>query len=127
MIVATQFKAQSQIQKDYTYQFWVNTGVMIGVVIFSITMLFLIKNQYDSLKSIRKELKRKNEDLKKRKRENGTSVYDIIMSKDNKPPFEDLFKRIKFQKWILIIISIITVVGLIASLVFYCNITVPLE
>lgn len=127
VIVATQFKAQSQIQKDYTYQFWVNTGVMIGVVIFSITMLFLIKNQYDSLKSIRKELKRKNEDLKNRKRENGTSVYDIIISKENKPPFDDLLKRITFQKWILIIISIITIVGLIASLVFYCNITVPLE
>lgn len=127
VIVATQFKAQSQINKDYIYQFWVNTGVIIGVCIFSITMLFLIRNQWDSLSSIKLELKRKNTDLQKRKRENGVSVYDIIMTKEKKPPFEDLFKRITFQKIILGSISIITIVGLIVSFIFYCKITVPLE
>ena len=101
---------------------------MIGVVIFSITMLFLIRNQWDSLDAIQAELNRKNEDLKKRKRkrENGTSVYDIIQSKDNKPPFEDLFKRITLQRWVLGVISFITILGLIISFIFYCNITVPL-
>lgn len=127
VIVATQFKTQSQVNKDYAYQFWVNSGVIIGVCIFSITMLFLIKNQWDSLRSIKLELERKNTDLQKRKRENGVSVYDIIVTKENKPPFEDLFKRINFQKIILGSISIITIVGLIVSFIFYCKITVPLE
>ncbi len=94
VIVATQFKTQKLAGDDLVYQFWVNTGILVGVIIFSIFLWYLINNQKDSLAGIETEIKRKDLVLQKT-----SDVYEKIKAEnDNKAPFSELIGRIKNQK-----------------------------
>ncbi|MFX5085335.1 hypothetical protein ABTC40_22080, partial [Acinetobacter baumannii] len=74
---------------DLVYQFWVNTGILVGVIIFSIFLWYLINNQKDSLAGIETEIKRKDLVLQKT-----SDVYEKIKAEnDNKAPFSELIGR----------------------------------
>lgn len=94
VIVATQFKTQKLADNDLIYQFWVNTGIFVGVFIFSVFLWYLINNQKSSLKGIEEEIKRKDGVLRKT-----SDVYERIkVENGGKEPFCDLIDRIGTQK-----------------------------
>lgn len=119
VIVATQFKTQKQVDYNALYQFCLNTGIFIGVLIFVVILWFLIKNQKESLLGLEIEIVRKDMKFKI----DSPIVYKKIES-EGKPPFAEVFNRIKTQKRILNSIRWIGVVGLIITLFIYCAITV---
>ncbi|WP_342255295.1 hypothetical protein [Acinetobacter baumannii] len=119
VIVATQFKTQKLAGDDLVYQFWVNTGILVGVIIFSIFLWYLINNQKDSLAGIETEIKRKDLVLQKT-----SDVYEKIKAEnDNKAPFSELIGRIKNQKTILISVQWVTIIAAIVTYFIYYFIT----
>ncbi|MFW1767169.1 hypothetical protein [Acinetobacter bereziniae] len=120
VIVATQFKTQKSVNCDYVYQFAVNTGITIGVCIFTFFMGYLVYNQIQSLTGIRKEIQRKDERFKSE----SPIVYNNIKVSTNKEPFQDLFDRLDTQNIILWVIIVISILACIATIVIYSYITV---
>ena len=120
VIVATQFKTQKSAEFDYVYQFAVNTGITIGVCIFTFIMGYLVYNQIQSLTGIRKEIKRKDERFKFE----SPIVYKNIQVSTSKEPFQDLFDRLETQNSILWVIVAVCVIACIATIIIYANITV---
>ncbi|MFX5371356.1 hypothetical protein ABTD20_04840 [Acinetobacter baumannii] len=119
VIVATQFKTQKLAGDDLVYQFWVNTGILVGVIIFSVFLWYLINNQKDSLAGIETEIKRKDLVLQKT-----SDVYEKIKAENgDKAPFSELMGRIKTQKTILISVQCVTIVAAIATYFIYHFIT----
>ncbi|KAB0654284.1 hypothetical protein F7P73_02840 [Acinetobacter bohemicus] len=120
VIVATQFKTQKLAGNDLVYQFWVNTGIFVGVMIFSVFLWYLIKNQKDSLVGIETEIDRKDRVLQKT-----SDVYEKIKAENgNKAPFSELMVRIKTQKTIFTVVQWVTVIATIVTYVIYLFITV---
>mgnify|MGYP003583953414 FL=1 len=119
VIVATQFKTQKQVDGNLIYQFCLNTGIFVGVVIFVCILWFLLINQKESLIGLEKEIVRKDNKFKL----DSSIVYEKIKS-EGKPPFEEIFNRIKTQKIILNSIMWVGFLGLIVTLIIYCSITI---
>lgn len=120
VVVATQFKTQKSVMYEYTYQFAINTGISLGVFIFTVILWYLIKNQKESLEAINIELSRKDKKFKI----DSFIVYQQIIASSNEPPFEKLFNRIKTQKDILNSINIICIIACFITLIIYAYITV---
>lgn len=120
VIVATQFKTKKSVENDYFYQFSVNTGITIGVCIFTLFMGYLIYNQIQSLTGIKKEIQRKDEHFERE----SLVVYKKIQVSTGKKPFQELFNRLRFQSLILWVIALVCLLALIATIVIYANITV---
>lgn len=120
VIVATQFKTQKLADNNLIYQFWVNTGIFVGVLIFSIFLFYLINNQKFSLKGIEEEIKRKDIVLQKT-----SDLYERIKVENNgKEPFSDLIDRIKTQNNILMVVQVVTIIATIITFIIYLFITV---
>ena len=120
VIVATQFKTQKLADNNLIYQFWVNTGIFVGVFIFSVFLWYLINNQKSSLKGIEEEIKRKDGVLRKT-----SDVYERIkVENEGKEPFCDLIDRIGTQKNIFTIVQWVTVMATIVTFTIYLFITV---
>jgi len=120
VIVATQFKTQKLADNNLIYQFWVNTGIFVGVLIFSIFLWYLINNQKTSLKGIEEEINRKDGILRKT-----PEVYERIKGENGgKEPFGDLRDRINTQKTIFTIVQWVTVIATIITFMIYLFITV---
>lgn len=120
VIVATQFKTQKLADNNLIYQFWVNTGIFVGVLIFSVFLFYLINNQKSSLKGIKDEIKRKDNVLSKT-----PDVYERIkVENKGKEPFYDLIDRIKTQKNIFTVVQLVTVIATIITFMIYLFITV---
>ncbi|MBJ9723005.1 hypothetical protein I5515_14475 [Acinetobacter calcoaceticus] len=119
VIVATQFKTQKQVDYNAIYQFCLNTGIFIGVLIFVVILWFLIKNQKESLMGLETEIVRKDNKFKI----DSPVVYKKIV-REGKSPFEDVFNRISTQKKILNTINLVGIVGLVITFFIYCAITV---
>lgn len=120
VIVATQFKTSKSVGNDYFYQFAVNSGITIGVCIFSLFMGYLIYNQTQSLNGIKKEIERKDKQFKLE----SPVVYEKIQKSIGETPFQELFNRLKCQNFILWIVALICVIALIVTIIIYANITV---
>lgn len=120
VIVATQFKTQKSVENDYFYQFAVNTGITIGVCIFTLFMGYLIYNQIQSLTGVKKEIQRKDEHFERE----SPVVYKKIQVSTGKKPFQELFNRLRFQNFILWVIALVCLIALIATIIIYANITV---
>lgn len=119
VIVATQFKTQKLADHDLVYQFWVNTGILVGVIIFSIFLWYLINNQKDSLVGIETEINRKDLILQKT-----PNVYEKIKAENgNKEPFSELIGRIKTQGFILTVVQWITIIATMVTYLIYLFIT----
>lgn len=121
VIVATQFKTQKMVEQDFIYQFWVNTGIVAGVIIFAIFLAYLIENQKESLDAIELEINRKDKSFL----EQAPIVYKKIKCENQgNPPFFVLTERIKKQKSIFCIIQCVSLIAVLVTIVFYCNMTV---
>lgn len=120
VIVATQFKTVKSVENDYAYQFYVNTGITVGVIIFTIFMIYMLINQAHSLNGIETEILRKDHRFKT----DSKIVYQKINDETGQPPYADLLKRIKIQKIILWTIGIICGFSFLVTLIIYACITV---
>ena len=120
VIVATQFKTINNVASDYVYQFAVNTGISIGVLIFTIIMLYLVENQKQSLVGLKAEINRKDHTFKN----DNKVVYDKTVLDTGKEPFVELLDRIKTQETVLNIIKAISIIACVITLLIYINITV---
>lgn len=120
VIVATQFKTQKSVKFDYFYQFSVNTGITIGVCIFTIIIGYLVYNQIQSLTGIEKEIQRKDKHFKLE----SPIVYNNIEMSTGSKPFQNLFDRLKTQNYILWFIFLTCMIACIATIIIYANITV---
>ena len=120
VIVATQFKTINNVASDYVYQFAVNTGISIGVLIFTIIMFYLVENQKQSLVGLKAEINRKDHTFKN----DNKVVYDKTVLDTGKEPFVELLDRIKTQETVLNIIKAISIIACVITLLIYINITV---
>jgi len=120
VIIATQFKTQKSADWNHTYQLAVNSGITIGVLIFTIFMGYLILNQIFSLTGIKKEIQRKDHHF----RLESPTVYSKIKESTGKEPFEEVFNRIKIQYGVLWFIAGICLIAFIATFVIFAKITV---
>jgi hypothetical protein len=114
VIIATQMKDSS----NNALQFWVNSFVFLGSFIFSVIMLFMIKNQFDTLSSIRHEVQRQQKELRS-------------FSGNFSKIFESIEKRIIYQKrvlWIMIVlVSALILISVCAYFLFTCQVQMWLE
>lgn len=120
VIVATQFKTKNTVNDDFMYQFAVNSGITIGVIIFTLIMWFLVKNQKESLIGLKVEIQRKDAKFKT----DTKVIYDRIVSSTGQKPFQTLFDRINTQEMVLCAIKWLCVIACVATIVIYLNITV---
>lgn len=112
IIVATQMKDA----KAMGYEFWVNTAVLVGCWVFSILMIFLLRNQAHTLNVLSDEIDRQKRQL--------TKEYSAVAESFVKT-FKYLAGRASTQQTILWIINIFVVLGLALSHLVYLKLTVP--
>jgi hypothetical protein len=114
IIVATQMKAA----KDFGYEFWVNSSVLIGCWVFAILMIFLLHNQSTTLGVLRDEINRQKRQLKK--------DFSLI-AESFSDTFKYLSRRALTQRIIIWVIDLFVVFGLILSHVIYFKVTQPVR
>jgi len=112
VIVATQMKKAT----DISYEFWVNSAVLIGCWVFVILSILILKNQQHTLRAIGEEIERKKTQMLTEY----SSVADLITQS-----FPFLEQRLKVQKIAFCIVDIILIIGFILAHVVYFMITVP--
>jgi len=112
ILVATQMKSATNIG----YQFWVNTAVMVGCLVFFILSTLVLKNQLHSLTAIGNEISRKKQQML----DEYKSVEDLITKS-----FPLLEARLKTQRNAFWVVDFILVIGLILSIVIYFSLTEP--
>lgn len=120
VIVATQFKTVNNVASDYVYQFAVNTGISIGVLIFTFIMLYLVINQKESLIGLKAEIIRKDYKFKT----DNKIVYDKTVIDTGKEPFTDVLNRIKTQEKVLCVIKWVSIGACLITFFIYLSITV---
>lgn len=106
VVVGTQMK----IIAPNTGQFIINTCILLGALFFTLLVSFVMNNQKDTLNIIKLEIDRKKDLIEKKY----ASVEEIV-----KPDFENLYKRINFQKNILSAVIWIVWLGFIATVLAY--------
>ncbi|WP_066569537.1 hypothetical protein [Snodgrassella sp. CFCC 13594] len=110
-IVATQMK---QIENHYiSPEFWANTGIFIGCVIYAILMLCTLNNQSETASVIENEIARQK-----------NSIREELNLKDELPAdiqqlFTPLDNRIKNQKDVICFLQWVVSFGLFACMVVY--------
>ncbi|TFW08106.1 hypothetical protein E4K72_08065 [Oxalobacteraceae bacterium OM1] len=112
VIVATQMKAASQVG----YEFWVNTGVLLGCYVFAVLMGLLIYNQINTLVVLEQEIARQKNQFEK-------DHKDILQRLSS--VFATLDSRLRSQRYILVFVAFILGTGLALSTVAYLSITKP--
>lgn len=110
VIVATQMKQSANSETAL----WVNSAVLFGIWIFSLLMSFLIYNQNCTLNVIKDEISRQKKQL--------ITEFPAIEN-SFKPVFSYLFRRIKNQKIILVVLFVILSIALIGSHFIYFSFT----
>lgn len=105
VVVATQMK-----QATGADQFWINTAVLIGSVIFAILVGFLVWNQKHTLDTLAQEIARQKTLIAEKYKAIAPNFNDI---------FEKLNKRLRFQKIILLVIGIILLTGFALAITVY--------
>lgn len=110
VIVATQMKQSANSESAL----WVNSAVLFGIWIFSLLMSFLIYNQNCTLNVIKDEISRQKKQL--------ITEFPAIEN-SFKPVFSYLFRRIKNQKIILVVLFVILSIALIGSHFIYFSFT----
>lgn len=112
IIVVTQLKKADTLDSSVL----INTAILFGVWVFSILCFFLIKNQQQTLKTIRAEITRKKLLIEKEY----ASVSDIVST-----TFDELHDKAKRQNTILRVVIAIIFIGLIFSHIAYFILTTP--
>jgi hypothetical protein len=112
VLVATQFK----LATDWGPQAWVNTSVLIGVLVFVILANFVMRNQLHTLDTLAIEIKRKKDKVLAEY----VAVKDIVSG-----TFPTLESRLKLQRLAFFSVQIILVVGFFAAVAMYLAMTAP--
>lgn len=107
VVVGTQMK--KVVNSDIS-QFVINTCILVGALIFTLLVSFVMSNQKDTLNVIRLEIDRKKDLIEKKY----ASVEEII-----KPDFKNLYKRINFQGIVLCAVTWVVWFGFIATVIAY--------
>lgn len=106
VIVATQMRYADGLGS----QFWINTGVALGSLIFVTLFGLLVRNQWHTLDVIGAEIDR---------RENAIAKDHEAISDLFEEPFRKLRDRLKSQRIIMAIVLVVVIAALIATLVVY--------
>jgi hypothetical protein len=106
VIVATQMKHAQGTDS----QFWINTGVVLGSLIFAVLTWILVLNQRQTMTVLGEEIDRREQNIAK----NHQQVKDLF-----EQSFAALRKRLLWQKRILNVVCTIVAVGLVATIVVY--------
>lgn len=107
VVVGTQMK--KVVNSDIS-QFVINTCILVGALIFTLLVSFVMSNQKDTLNVIKLEIDRKKDLIEKKY----ASVEEII-----KPDFKNLYKRINFQGIVLCAVTWVVWFGFIATVIAY--------
>ncbi|HHA1340301.1 TPA: hypothetical protein ACOEFP_000870 [Enterobacter bugandensis] len=92
----------------------INTAVVLGALFFTIMILFVLFNQWQTLSAISDELKHKKEQAES----NYKAIYDDI-----KTTFDSLTTRLRVQKIVFITLGFIVACGLYLTFKFYFFLT----
>lgn len=112
VLVATQFK----LATDWGPQAWVNTSVLIGVLVFVILANFVMRNQLYTLDALAIEIKRKKDKVLAEY----VTVKDIVSG-----TFPKLESRLKLQRLAFFSVQLILVIGFLAAVAMYLAMTEP--
>ncbi|EJJ3986199.1 hypothetical protein NI343_001939 [Salmonella enterica] len=110
IIVATQMKQAN----GWDSQALINTAVVLGALFFTIMILFVLFNQWQTLSAISDELKHKKEQAES----NYKAIYDDIST-----TFDSLTIRLRVQKIVFITLGFIVACGLYLTFKFYFFLT----
>ena len=113
VIVATQMKAVKDL---WSYEFWLNTSVLVGCWVFAVLIYLLLRNQTHTLDVLADEIKRQETLIK------GT-YKDIAGSFAN--VFKFLNKRLRRQRIVIRVVDGVVVLGLVLAHVVYLALTPP--
>ncbi len=112
VLVATQFK----VTDVWGPQAWVNTAVLLGVLVFVVLANFVMRNQLHTLDSLETEIKRKK----------GKVQSEYAMIKDMvSGTFPKLESRLTLQRRAFFAVQFILVIGFIAAAALYLAMTEP--
>ena len=114
VVIGTQLKATQQIDAI----FWVNTSLLVGVWVFAILMLLVIKNQSHTLTSIETELKRREQLI--------SNKYSVLHGKISRV-FKPVMDRLVYQERVLSIVQGITIFGLVCAHVMFVKLNIPVS
>lgn len=112
ILVATQFKLTQQWGQDA----WVNTSVLLGVLIFVVLANFVMRNQLHTLDAIDEEIKRKEHKILTEY----ASVKNVVSG-----TFPRLKSRLCWQRTAFWTVQIILVICAISASAFYLVMTKP--
>lgn len=110
IIVATQMKQAN----GWDSQALINTAVVLGALFFTIMIMFVLFNQWQTLTAIKDELNHK----KKQAENNFSAIYDDI-----KGTFDSLSIRLMVQKIVFAALGFIVACGLYLTFKFYFFLT----
>lgn len=110
IIVATQMKQAN----GWDSQALINTAVVLGALFFTVMIIFVLFNQWQTLIAINEELKHKKEQAE--------CNYKAIYA-DIKNTFDSLTVRLRVQKIIFIVLGLIVSCGLFLTFKFYFFLT----
>ena len=110
IIVATQMKQAN----SWDAQALINTAIVMGALFFTLMILFVLFNQWQTLTAISEELNHKKEQAEN----NYTAIYDDI-----KTTFDSLTLRLCVQKIVFVFLALIVSFGLYFTYKFYVFLT----
>lgn len=110
IIVATQMKQAN----SWDAQALINTAIVMGALFFTLMILFVLFNQWQTLTAISEELNHKKEQAEN----NYTAIYDDI-----KTTFDSLTLRLCVQKIVFVVLALIVSFGLYFTYKFYVFLT----
>jgi hypothetical protein len=114
IIVATQMKESSKVDGN----FWTSTAVLLGSLVFTILMHFLLRNQRQTLEVIGIEIKRQKDKLAKEHAAIATNFEDTFKSLDT---------RYAGQRRILYAVDGVVSFGFALALFFFYSLSLPIQ
>ena len=112
VLVATQFKVTAVWRQEA----WVNTAILLGVLVFVVLANFVMRNQLHTLAALEAEIKRKKTKV--------LSEYAVIRDMVS-GTFPKLESRLKLQRLAFWTVQCILVTGFLAAAALYLAMTEP--
>lgn len=112
VIVATQMKPHERINGD----FWISVAVLLGSFVFAMLVHLLLRNQRHTLEVVGLEMERQRKALEKHPK----VLLDKLL-----PTFELLVRRYKVQLKILDAIDLVVIGGVVLSVFFFYQLSMP--
>ncbi len=114
VLVATQFK----VAATWGQEAWVNTAVLVGVLVFVVLANFVMRNQLHTLAALEIEIKRKKNKV--------LSEYALIKDMVS-GTFPKLEARLRLQRRAFLVVQGILVIGFLAAFAMYLAMTEPVR